>query len=40
MYSSASGTNVTFVVETLKPFNVMSIFAVIFEEEPLFVSNG
>ena len=39
-YSSASGTKVTFVVETLKPFNTMSIFVVIFEEEPLFVSNA
>ena len=43
-YSSASGTKVTFVVETLKPFNTMSIFADMFEEEPgeepLFVNNG
>ena len=39
-YSSASGTKVTLVVETLKPFNMVSIFAVIFEEEHLFVSNG
>ena len=39
-YCSASGTKVTFVVETLKPFNTISIFAVMFEEEHLFVSTG
>ena len=35
-YCSASGTKVTFVVETLKLFNTMSIFAVIYEKEHLF----